>query len=141
MPEKVPIMIFGVIVLALVLGLLECIVWIRSLHRLISKRTNELHLSQMRYRSISEDMPVLICRFLPGGELTYVNEAYGKYFGKTAETLLRSSFLSLIPEEDHEQVLGALSTLTPESPTQSHEHKVHAPDGEKIGRASCRERV
>ncbi|WP_428157775.1 PAS domain S-box protein [Desulfobacter sp.] len=71
-----------------------------------------------------------ICRFLPGGELTYVNEAYSKYLGKTAETLFGSSFLSLIPKEAHEQVKHALSTLTAESPAQSNEHKALALDGE-----------
>jgi PAS domain S-box-containing protein len=114
----------------LVLGLLVSLVWTRALHKLVSKRTNELHQSEMRYRSISEDMPVMICRFRPGGELTYVNAAYGKYFGKTAETLIGSCFLSLIPEEDHKQVMAGLSALTPEAPAQSHEHRVHAPNGE-----------
>ena len=121
---------YGAVGITLLLGLLVSLVWTRSLHRRVAKRTNELHQSEMRYRSISEDMPVLICRFLSGGELTYVNKAYSKYFGKTPEMLLGSSFLSLIPEEDHEQVMKALSTLTAEFPAQSHEHKAHAPDGE-----------
>nr|WP_320191264.1 PAS domain S-box protein [uncultured Desulfobacter sp.] len=157
MLEKLPIIVFSVILLALVtacapdlpsaappnktdlltavglallFGLLVCFIWTRSLHRLVSKRTNELHQSEMRYRSISEDMPVMICRFLPGGELTYVNAAYSKYFAKTAETLIGSCFLSLIPKEDHKQVMHALATLTPDAPTQTHEHRVHAPNGE-----------
>ncbi len=121
---------YGAVGMTLLFGFLICLVWTRALQRMVSRRTNELHLSEMRYRSISEDMPVLICRFLPGGELTYVNEAYSRYFGKTAETLLGSSFLSLIPGEDHEQVKDNLSSLTAESPAQSHEHKVFTPDGE-----------
>ena len=116
--------------MALLLGLLLCFVWTRALKRLVSKRTQELHQSEIRYRNISEDMPVMICRFLPGGELTYVNSAYSKYFGKTAEALIGSCFFSLIPEEDHKQVMDAFDILTPESPTQSHEHRVHAPNGE-----------
>jgi len=115
--------------ITLLFGLLMCFVWTRALKKMVARRTNELHQSEMRYRNISEDMPVLICRFLPGGELTYINKAYSKYFGKKAEMLLGSSFLSLIPEENQEQVMNALSSLTAESPSQSHEHKVHAPDG------------
>ncbi|WP_321418336.1 PAS domain S-box protein [uncultured Desulfobacter sp.] len=157
MPEKLPIMVFPVVLLALVpacasdslvaaspnmavlltavgmallFGFLVCLIWTRALHRLVSKRTNELRQSELRYRSISEDMPIMICRFLPGGKLTYVNAAYSKYFAKTAETLIGSCFLSLIPEEDHKQVMDALSALTPESPSQSHEHRVHGSDGE-----------
>jgi len=121
--------LYGAVGMTLLLGFLVCSVWTRALKKMVARRTNELHQSEMRYRSISEDMPVLICRFLPDGELTYVNKAYSKYFGKTAETLLGSSFLTLIPKEEHEQVANSLSTLTAESPSQSHEHKVHARDG------------
>jgi PAS domain S-box-containing protein len=121
--------VYGAIGLTLLLGGVVCLVWTRALKRMVSRRTKELHQSEIRYRSISEDMPVMICRFLPGGELTYINKAYSDYFGKTAETLLGSSFLSLIPEEAQKQVMDALSTLTAESPSQSHEHKVNAPDG------------
>ena len=121
--------LYGAVGITLLLGFLVCSVWTRALKKMVSRRTNELHQSEIRYRSISEDMPVLICRFLPGGELTYVNKAYSEYFDKTAETLLGSSFLTLILEEDQGQVTDALSTLTAESPSQSHEHKVYAPDG------------
>lgn len=70
---------YGAVGMTLLFGFLVCLVWTRALQRMVSRRTHELHLSEMRYRSISEDMPLLICRFLPGGELTYVNEAYSKY--------------------------------------------------------------
>jgi len=86
--------------------------------------------SEERYRTISEDMPVLICRFLPGGEITYVNEAYCKYFQKTFEELVGSPFLLLIPEEHRETVMSNISALTVEAPTHSHEHEVIAPGGE-----------
>ena len=104
--------------------------WNRQLRTAVGLRTRELHESEERYRAIAEDMPVLICRFLPGGEMTYVNEAYCNCFGKTSEELVGRTFLSLIPEENREAVMAGIAALTVESPTQSHEHPVIAPDGE-----------
>ncbi len=48
--------------------------------------------SEERYRAIAEDTPMLICRFLPSDEITYVNEAYCKYFEKTSEELVWPDF-------------------------------------------------
>lgn len=86
--------------------------------------------SEERYRVVAEDTPVLICRFLPSSEIVYANESYCKYFGKTAEELVGSSFLSLIPEDNRETVIADIRALTPELPTQSHEHQVVGSDGE-----------
>jgi len=83
-----------------------------------------LRASEERYRAVAEDTPVLICRFLPGSEITYTNDAYCKYFEKKPEELVGSSFLALIPEEDRETVVKNILALTVESPTQSHEHRV-----------------
>ena len=85
--------------------------------------------SEQRYRGVVEDTPVLICRFLPGGEIIFVNKAYCRYFGKKAEELTGSNFLALIPEEDRETVMRNISALTADSPTQSHDHRVVVPDG------------
>ena len=86
--------------------------------------------SEDRYRGIVADTPVLICRFLPGGEITFVNKACCDYFDKTSEELVGSTFLSLIAEADRETVTANISALTVESPTQSHEHRVIAPGGD-----------
>ena len=80
-------------------------------------------------RALVEETPLLICSFLPGGEITLVNRAYCDYFDKTREELVGSSFLTLIPEESREAVMANISALTVETPVQSHEHQVTAPDG------------
>lgn len=105
-------------------------IWSRSLKRQVARRTQELSESEERYRAVAEDTSVLICRFLPGGEITYVNEAYCKYFEKTAEELVAQTFLSLIPEADRETVMANISAMTVDSPNQSHEHKVVGAGGE-----------
>ena len=86
--------------------------------------------SEGRYRAVVEDMPGLICSFLPGGEITVVNKAYCEYFGETFEQLVGTNFLSLVPESEQIAVMDNISALTVESSTQSHEHTVIAPNGD-----------
>ena len=88
-----------------------------------------LQQSEQRYRAVVEDMPVLICSFLPGGRITFVNQTYCEYFNKSSEELIGSNFLHLIPEPERELVLDNIRSLTSESPIQSHEHRVLAPNG------------
>ena len=80
--------------------------------------------SKSRYRAVVEDLPALICSFLPGGEITFVNQLYCEYFEKSFESLVGTNFLSLIPEVDQQKVIENISALSPEVPTQSHEHAV-----------------
>jgi PAS domain S-box-containing protein len=83
-----------------------------------------------KYRSIINNIPLLICSFLPGGEISLVNSAYCDYFDKTLDELVGSNFLSLIPDVDQKTVMDNISALTVEVPTQSHEHSVIAPNGD-----------
>jgi PAS domain S-box-containing protein len=94
------------------------------------KRAEEaLRETEGRYRAVVEDMPGLICNYLPGGEITFVNKAYCNYFGKTFEKLVGTNFLSLIPESERGAVMDNISALKFDSPTQAHEHRVIAPNG------------
>jgi PAS domain-containing protein len=43
------------------------------------------------YRAVAEDAPVLICRFLPSGEVTYVNDAYCQFFRRPRKELVGTS--------------------------------------------------
>jgi len=86
--------------------------------------------SEQNYRTIAEDTPMLLCRFLPGCRISYVNKAYCDYFDKTPEQLIGKTFLTLIPETDRKEVIAHISALRIESPTQTHEHRVIAPHDE-----------
>ncbi len=83
-----------------------------------------------QYRAVVEDLPGLLCRFLPDGEIVFVNAAYCEYFGKTREELVGRKFTSLIPEADRQAVLDRILSLTVDSPSMTHEHKVTAADGQ-----------
>ena len=62
-----------------------------------------------KYRAIIDEIPLLICSFLPGGEISLVNSAYCDYFGKTLDELVGSNFLSLIPDADQKAVMDNIS--------------------------------
>ncbi|MFN2268452.1 MAG: PAS domain S-box protein [Desulfonatronovibrio sp.] len=80
--------------------------------------------SQKLYEAVAEDMPALICRYVKGCIVTYVNETYCECFGKTRAELLGTSFLDLMPEADQGPFMGDIDRLTPENPTIITEHKV-----------------
>lgn len=95
----------------------------------IKQAGDALRENEERYRAVVEDMPALICRFLPDGVLTYVNKHYCRYFNKTCEELVSNDFFQFIPDEEREGVRARYASLTPENPVVTYEHKVLAPDG------------
>ena len=95
------------------------------------KRAEEaLRESEARYRAVVEDQTELICRFLPDKTLTFVNEAYCRYFEKRPAELVGHSFMPLIPEEDREKATKGIDALDRDRPAATHEHRVVTPTGE-----------
>ncbi len=86
--------------------------------------------AEARYRAVVGDLPVLLCRFLPDGTLTFVNDAYCRYFGKTRDELIGYSWVPLVPEEDREYVKGRFGSLSRDNPVVAYEHRVVVPGGE-----------
>ncbi|MBE9097398.1 PAS domain S-box protein [Tychonema sp. LEGE 07203] len=91
---------------------------------------NALPESEARYRAIVEDQTELICRYLPDGKITFVNQAYCRYFGVQPEDLLGNSFMPLILEEDRESFRDQYNLLSLEKPVFSSEHRVILAKGE-----------
>jgi diguanylate cyclase (GGDEF)-like protein/PAS domain S-box-containing protein len=100
-----------------------------ALHQ-VQEALTALQDSEERYRGVVEDMPVLLCSYLPGGKLTFVNQAYADYFGQSVQALVGSNFLNLIPEDDRTIVLNNIENLTIDAATHTHEHLVLHPIGE-----------
>ena len=96
------------------------------------RRTKEqaLRFSEARYRAVVEDQTELICRFLPDGTYTFVNDADCRYFQRSREELLGCSFWNFIPPEGHRAAQEFLASITPERPIATREHEVLVPDGE-----------
>lgn len=82
------------------------------------------------YRAVVQDQTELVCRFLPDATLTFVNDAYCRYFGRSREELVGQKFMLMIPEEDHSKVQEYFASLGPENPVATHERRVSGPDGD-----------
>jgi len=83
--------------------------------------------SERLYRAVVEDQTELICRFLPDGAFTFVNDAYCKYFDKRREELIGKRLMPLIPEEDREYVRMKFSSIGLQYPVVQYEHRVIPP--------------
>jgi len=93
------------------------------------KATIGLKESEERYRNVVETQTELICRFLPDTTLTFVNDAYCKYFGKAAHELVGTKFILLIPESDRDSTLRYFELLVKHPRTETREHSVIRPGG------------
>ncbi|HEX7151962.1 MAG TPA: PAS domain S-box protein [Thermoanaerobaculia bacterium] len=88
-----------------------------------------LRQSEMRYRRVVEDQTELIVRCLPDGTRTFVNEAYCRYNGTTAEELIGTSFFTCMDEEEQTLVRAKFAALQPSNPVITDQHWVLAPGG------------
>ncbi|MFM8321142.1 MAG: PAS domain S-box protein [Chloroflexota bacterium] len=84
--------------------------------------------SEARYRAIVEDYQTeLIYRFKPSGMITFANEVYCRYFGKSRDELVGMNFLYFIPENERSRLIQHLSTFGPSRPVGMLEHQVSVP--------------
>jgi PAS domain S-box-containing protein len=88
-----------------------------------------LRQSELRYRRVIEDQTDMIVRCLPDGTRTFVNQAYCRYNGATAEEIIGTSFFPLIPEEHQEGVRAKYASFTPGNPVLTEQHWAIAPGG------------
>ncbi|WP_293336406.1 PAS domain S-box protein [Microcoleus sp. CAWBG58] len=89
-----------------------------------------LQASESRYRGIVEDQTELICRFLPSGVVTFVNDAYCRYFNKSRSELIGNCFMPLIWEEDRNLCSDIFNSLSLQNPAITWEHRVILDTGE-----------
>lgn len=89
-----------------------------------------LRKSEQRYRAVVSDQTELISRFLPDFTHTFANDAYCRYFDKTADELLGQSVLIFIEEEDKDLFLERISKLSPRNPLMAPDHRVVTKSGE-----------
>jgi PAS domain S-box-containing protein len=85
--------------------------------------------SEERYRNVVETQTELICRYLPDTTLTFVNDAYCRFFKRTREALIGTQFLSLVPERSRPAVRRHVESLLEEPRIDVYEHEVLLRDG------------
>jgi PAS domain S-box-containing protein len=104
----------------------------KSLQKEIEERgrlETALRESEERYHNIVKMQSEMVCRYLPDTTLTFVNEAYCRYFGKRREELIGTKFLSLIPEEYRDAAKQHIQSLIENPRIERDEHPVITPDG------------
>jgi two-component system cell cycle sensor histidine kinase/response regulator CckA len=94
------------------------------------KAEEALKASEESYRALVESMPALICRFLPDGTLSFVNNTYCQYFKKKRNDLISKNFFEFIPQNEQDKVRKHFESLTPAKPVVTYEHRVLPPGGE-----------
>jgi PAS domain S-box-containing protein len=85
--------------------------------------------AEENYRFITEQQTDLICRFRLDATLTFVNEAYCRYFGKTREELIGHSFLTLLPPQARAAAQDHIASLIAQPRNVTYEHEVCLPHG------------
>ncbi len=96
------------------------------------KRAEEkLRESEERYRAVVESQSEMLCRFQPDGKILFVNGAYARARGTTAEELINHNFWEFIAEADRPAVKAMLDRLTPEAPEVYIENRFETADGER----------
>jgi PAS domain S-box-containing protein len=81
--------------------------------------------SEERYLAIIEDQTELITRFQPDGTLTFVNQAFCRYYGKSRSELLNKRYQPLIFSEDLKKITQFLDSLNVENPVGTVEHRAN----------------
>ena len=93
------------------------------------KAVVDLSESEKRYRNVVETQTEMICRFLPDTTVTFVNEAYCKYFGKAAQVLIGKKFVDFLPESERDSTLRYFASFGKKTSGETREHPVIRPDG------------
>ncbi len=89
-----------------------------------------LQASEARYRAIVEDQTELIIRYQLDGSLTFVNDAFCRYFGIGRDELLGHHYRPVILPEDQEKVAGIINSMSRENPVVEVENRVIAANGQ-----------
>ncbi|MDD1694486.1 MAG: PAS domain S-box protein [Methanoregula sp.] len=96
----------------------------------LSKNQQDLIRSEERYRNVVEDQTEFICRFSPDGKLTFVNDAYCRYFSLNREDCIGKPHSVVLPPEDIPRMKNQLSQLSPANPVAVIDHRIIMPSGE-----------
>jgi PAS domain S-box-containing protein len=85
--------------------------------------------SEERYRSFVKLQPELVCHYRPDLTLTYANDAYCRFWGKTPAELIGTKFIDLLPEDVRDEVRAYVQSLVERPRADTHEVEIRRPDG------------
>ena len=85
-----------------------------------------LQKSEARYKAIVEDQTELICRYRQDSTISYVNDAFCRYFGLQRAELIDREYTPVVYEEDREKVFQLVASMNQNNPTITVENRVWA---------------
>jgi PAS domain S-box-containing protein len=101
-------------------------VWQRARRRRVEGLLQE---SESRYMSAIDAQTDLVCRFELDTTLTFVNEAYCRFVGRTRESLLGRKFTELLSVTERVPLLQQVATFVAQPRTDLFEHELLRADG------------
>lgn len=93
------------------------------------EREQALRASEQQYRELVNTQNEMICRCRPDAALTFVNDAYCRYFGKAREELIGANFFDLLPEYEHRRVRTLMAATLDGRHSGPSEHCLPLPGG------------
>ncbi len=85
--------------------------------------------SEARYRAIVQDQSDFICRFLPDGEITFVNDAFCQYYGFNTKELVGKTIHPFLSFSKNAADASSISRLHPANPATRFEQNQKHSDG------------
>lgn len=98
---------------------------ILALARDVTERHESLKLfeqSREWYRTLAEEIPVLVTRISPEGKITYLNKAASVLVGMPQEELIGTDFYDTIPDQYRDEIKRDFAAMTPDNPVLVKEH-------------------
>ena len=89
----------------------------------------ELAEQEALYRSLVEDNPIFVDRFLPDTTISFINKYLAESMGYSPERLQGKKWIDFLPEDERNQVLEEITMSTPEDPIRTYESSYFAKDG------------
>jgi diguanylate cyclase (GGDEF)-like protein/PAS domain S-box-containing protein len=86
--------------------------------------------SEARYRGLVEDQSDLVALSTPEGELLFVNDAYGRQYGRDPREIIGTNLFDYIPDAHRERVAEQLRGVCEEGKVVENENQVVLPSGE-----------
>jgi PAS domain S-box-containing protein len=86
--------------------------------------------SEARYRAIVEDQVELVCRALPDGTITFVNDSFCGYFGQSRGEVVGQQLLAFIHREDRLDIQRIVAQLDVAHPVAVGESRAWPGDGD-----------
>jgi two-component system, cell cycle sensor histidine kinase and response regulator CckA len=90
--------------------------------------------SEDRYRSVSRDMPAMVCRYLPDGRLTFANTRFTQHFQVSDDDLGDTNIFVFFPPDEQSRMKAQLQRLRPEKPMITYEQHIRTDTGETLWR-------